>query len=124
MFSQPGVSAGFFLLYPMLLSLLLQAGVSSENLTSLLFPVGIAVIVYFFMIRPQQKRAADAKKLRAGLAKGSAVVTIGGLHGKVVDLNDETVTVEVDKGVRLRFDRSAIAREVASKTSSAATPAA
>ncbi|SNR73508.1 MULTISPECIES: preprotein translocase subunit YajC [Hymenobacter] len=105
----------------MLLSLLLQATTSSEGLTSLLFPVGIAVIVYFFMIRPQQKRASDAKKFRAGLVKGSSVVTIGGLHGKVVDLTEETVTVEVDKGVRLRFERSAIAREVTGKSSPATT---
>ena len=66
-------------------------------------------------------RAPKELTFRAALGKGSNVVTIGGLHGKVVDLNEETVTVEVDKGVRLRFDRSAIAREVASKTT---TPAA
>ncbi|WP_317238920.1 preprotein translocase subunit YajC [Hymenobacter sp. 5516J-16] len=69
----------------------------------------------------QQRRSAEAKKFRAALAKGANVVTIGGLHGRVVDVNEDTVTVEVDKGVRLRFDRSAIAREVVSKN---ATPAA
>lgn len=100
-------------------TLLLQAGVSGESLTSLLFPVAIAVVVYFFMIRPQQKRAAEAKKFRAAIAKGSNVVTIGGLHGKVLEVNEETIIVEVDKGVRLKFDRSAIAREVAGKTTAA-----
>ncbi|SNC77160.1 preprotein translocase subunit YajC [Hymenobacter gelipurpurascens] len=100
-------------------TLLLQAGVSGESLTSLLFPVAIAAVVYFFMIRPQQKRAAEAKKFRAAIAKGSNVVTIGGLHGKVLEVNEETIIVEVDKGVRLKFDRSAIAREVAGKNTAA-----
>ncbi|QJX46877.1 preprotein translocase subunit YajC [Hymenobacter taeanensis] len=102
-------------------TLLLQAGASSEGLTSLLFPIAIAVVVYFFMIRPQQKRSADAKKFRASIVKGSNVVTIGGLHGKVLEVNEESVIVEVDKGVRLKFDRTAIAREAASKSLGAAT---
>lgn len=100
----------------MLASLLLQAAPTASSLLSYLPLVGMVVVMYFFMIRPQQKRTADAKKFRAALGKGSNVVTIGGLHGKVVDMSEETVTVEVDKGVRLRFDRSAIAREVAGKT--------
>ena len=82
----------------------------------LIFPAAIGLVVYFFMIRPQQKRAADAKSFRQALAKGSRIVTIGGLHGLVVELTDETVVVEVDRGTKLRFDRSAIAREVGNKT--------
>ena len=97
----------------MFLTLLLQA--SGEGITQLLFPVAIALVVYFFMIRPQQRRSSDAKKFRESLAKGSSVVTIGGLHGKIVDLSEESVIVEVDKGVRLRFDRTAIARESTTK---------
>ena len=81
----------------------------------LLFPAAIGLVVYFFMIRPQQKRTADSKKFRESLAKGSRIVTIGGLHGLVVDLTDDTVVVEVDRGTKLRFDRSAIAREVGTK---------
>ena len=103
----------------MFASLLLQAA-AAGGLYQYLPLVAMAGVVYFFMIRPQQKRSADAKKFRAALAKGSNVVTIGGLHGKVVELSDESVTVEVDKGVRLRFDRSAIAREIASKSAVAA----
>ena len=97
----------------MLLSLFLQTDASS--FTQFLFPLAIAGVAYFFMIRPQQKRAADAKAFRQNLAKGSRIVTIGGLHGLVVDLTDETVVVEVDRGTKLRFDRSAIAREVGTK---------
>lgn len=94
----------------MFLTLLLQA--SGEGFTSLLFPVAIGLVVYFFMIRPQQKRSNDAKKFRETLTKGSRIVTIGGLHGLIVDLTEDTVVVEVDRGTKLRFDRSAIAREV------------
>ena len=91
--------------------------------TQLLFPIAIVLVVYFFMIRPQQKRAADAKNFRQSLAKGSRVVTSGGLHGLVVDLTEDTVVVEVDRGTKLRFDRSAIAREVGSKATEGAASA-
>ncbi len=98
----------------MFLTLLLQA-TGGSGFIQPLFLVAMAVILYFFMIRPQQKRAADAKAFRQTLAKGSRIVTIGGLHGLVVDLTEDTVVVEVDRGTKLRFDRSAIAREVGSK---------
>ncbi|GAA3937282.1 preprotein translocase subunit YajC [Hymenobacter algoricola] len=104
----------------MFLTLLLQAP-TGEGLTSLLFPVAIAAVVYFFMIRPQQRKAAEAKKFREALAKGASVVTIGGLHGKVVEVNEESVIIEVDRGTRLKFDRTAVAREVAPKAAAAPT---
>ena len=107
----------------MLLTLLLQAA-GGLDFMQLIFPAAIGLVVYFFMIRPQQKRSADAKSFRQSLAKGSRIVTIGGLHGLVVDLTDDTVVVEVDRGTKLRFDRSAIAREVGSKASGTAIEAA
>src|SRR6476469_850965 len=100
----------------MLLTLLFQAA-GGMDLTQLIFPIAIGLVVYFFMIRPQQKRTAEAKAFRQSLAKGSRIVTIGGLHGLVVDLTEDTVVVEVDRGTKLRFDRTAIAREVGSKAS-------
>lgn len=95
-------------------TLLLQAS-GGMDFMQFVFPAAIGLVVYFFMIRPQQKRTADAKAFRQALAKGSRIVTIGGLHGLVVELTDDTVVVEVDRGTKLRFDRSAIAREVGSK---------
>ncbi|MBJ6107613.1 preprotein translocase subunit YajC [Hymenobacter sp. BT523] len=107
-----------------MLTLFLQAA-GGMDLTQLIFPVAIGLVVFFFLIRPQQKRAAEAKSFRQALTKGTRIVTIGGLHGLVVDLTEDTVVVEVDRGTKLRFDRSAIAREVGSKTSpSADAPAA
>ncbi len=71
----------------------------------------LMVVFYFFMIRPQQKKAKDAKKFRESLQKGTKVVTIGGLHGKVVEVTDSTILLEVDSNVRLRFEKSAIAMD-------------
>jgi preprotein translocase subunit YajC len=100
---------------PMTLTLLLQAP-AGEGLNQLLLMAGIVALFYFFMIRPQQRKSAEAKKFREALTKGTNVVTIGGLHGKVVEVSEDAVVLEVDRGTRLKFDRTAIAREVAPKT--------
>lgn len=71
----------------------------------------LMVVFYFFMIRPQQKKARDARKFRESLEKGAKVVTIGGIHGKVVEVNDRTVLLEVDSNVRIRLEKSAIAMD-------------
>jgi preprotein translocase subunit YajC len=66
------------------------------------------VVFYFFMIRPQMKKAKDEKKFRAELAKGQKVVTIGGIHGKISDMKETTVIIDVDNGGKLKIERSAI----------------
>ena len=106
----------------MFITLILQLP-TGEGLGQLIFPAAIGLVIYFFMIRPQQQRTSEAKKFREALTKGARIVTIGGLHGLVVEVNDDTVLVEVDRGTKLRFDRSAIAREVGSKAASPETPA-
>ncbi|MBK9273467.1 MAG: preprotein translocase subunit YajC [Flavobacteriales bacterium] len=69
----------------------------------------LMVVFYFFMIRPQQKKAKDARKFRESIQKGMKVVTIGGVHGKVAEVNDKTVLLEVDANVKIRFEKSALA---------------
>ncbi len=91
------------------LTLLLQAS-PGGGIMQLVFPVAIGLVLYFFMIRPQQRKTNEAKTFRESLVKGSRVVTIGGLHGQLVEVGPETVLLEVERGQRLRFDRSAIAR--------------
>jgi len=71
----------------------------------------MALIFYFFMIRPQQKKAKDQKKFIEDIKKGDYVVTIGGAHGHVADLEGETFVLEVEKGGRIRFNKSAISLE-------------
>ena len=83
-----------------------------QNPTSFWIMMGLLMVVfYFFMIRPQQKKAKDARKFRESLQKGSKVITIGGIHGKVVELADKTVLLEVDSGTKLRIERSAISMD-------------
>lgn len=71
----------------------------------------IFVVMYFFMFRPQQKKMKDAKKFRDALQKGVKVVTIGGIHGKIVEISDKTVLVEIDDGVKVKVNRTAIAMD-------------
>jgi preprotein translocase subunit YajC len=69
-------------------------------------------VMYFMMIRPQQRRRRDAVQMQSTLGAGDEIVTIGGLYGTVVSVDDETVTLEVSPGVRTRYARGAIARVV------------
>jgi preprotein translocase subunit YajC len=96
----------------MLTALITLQAQSEQNPASFWIMMGLLMVVfYFFMIRPQQKKAKDAKKFRESLQKGTKVVTIGGLHGKVVEVNDATILLEVDSNVKLRFEKSAIAMD-------------
>ena len=67
-------------------------------------------VMYFMMIRPQQKRRREAQAMQAALGPGDEIVTIGGLHGTVVTVDDDVVTLEISPGVMARFARPAIAR--------------
>jgi len=78
---------------------------------TLLFMGAFFVVFYFFMIRPQQKKAKDQKKFADDLKKGDYVVTIGGAHGHVAELDGDPFILEVEKGGRIRFNRSAISLE-------------
>lgn len=69
----------------------------------------IVVVFYFFFIRPQMKRSKDQKKFRESLQKGQKVITIGGIHGRIVEIQETTVTIEVENSVRFRVEKSAIA---------------
>jgi preprotein translocase subunit YajC len=100
-----------------MLALILAQATSSAvgEYSQIIFFVGIAVVFYFFMIRPQQKKQKDQKKFLEEIKKGDSVVTIGGMHGKVHSLDDATITLDVDKGTKLTFERSSISLD-ASKT--------
>lgn len=87
-----------------------QAG-GNSSMMSLLFMAGIFVVFYFFMIRPQQKRQKEQVKFRDAVKKGDRIVTIGGLHGKIVELTADTFILDVDRGVKLTFERTSISVE-------------
>jgi preprotein translocase subunit YajC len=82
------------------------------SFTPLLFIVLLFGVMYFLMIRPQQKRRREAMQMQSTLAPGDQIVTIGGLHATVVAIDDDVVTVEIAPGVNVRYSRPAIARVV------------
>ncbi|MDR0619814.1 MAG: preprotein translocase subunit YajC [Bacteroidales bacterium] len=73
----------------------------------------ILVVFYFFLIRPQMKRNKEQKKFREGLQRGQRVITIGGIHGKIEEINDTTIIISVEGGNKLKMEKSAIASSYA-----------
>ncbi len=72
----------------------------------------IIVIFYFFMIRPQMKRNKELKQFRDSLEKGDKVVTTGGIYGKVVEIGDYYVMLEVDSNVKIKIDKAAVVKDM------------
>jgi preprotein translocase subunit YajC len=70
--------------------------------------VAMVAIFYFFMIRPQQKRQKDIQKAREAMKIGDKVVTAGGIHGKIREIADTSMLVEVSEGVRIRVDKASV----------------
>ena len=81
----------------------------AQGIMSIIPFVLIIAIFYFFIIRPQNKKQKETQKMIDALKKGDKVVTIGGIHGLVSQTKEKTVIVKVDEGVKIEFNRSAIA---------------
>lgn len=80
---------------------------------SQLIPLVLLFVVFWFvLIRPQQRRQREHRQLMSGVGVGDEVVTVGGMFGVVTGLDDESVTLEVADGVRVRFARQAIGRKI------------
>jgi preprotein translocase subunit YajC len=95
-----------------LLNILLQAAApaagGASGYTSILMMVLIFVVFYFFMIRPQSKRQKEIKKQREAMQPGDKVVTSGGIYGKVKEIKDTTVIVEIAENVRIKIDKNSV----------------
>jgi preprotein translocase, YajC subunit len=95
--------------------LLLQATVTEPTglqkiIGNPIFFIGLIIVVfYFFMIRPQQKKQKQVANFRDALAKGDKIVTIGGIHGKIISKEETTFVIEVEDGTKLRIDKNAVA---------------
>ena len=74
----------------------------------------ILVVFYFFMIRPQMKKQKELKKFRENLSVGDKVVTIGGIHGKILEVQESTLLISVESG-KLRVDKSAVSNSAEDK---------
>ncbi len=80
----------------------------SSPYSGIIMIVLIFVIFWLFFIRPQNKRNKEQQKFRENLKKGDKIVTIGGIHGKVVEVKENTVIVSVDHNASIEFEKSAI----------------
>lgn len=76
--------------------------------SGLLMIVLIFVVIWLFFIRPQNKKQKEEQKFRESLQKGDDIVTIGGIHGKIVDVKETTVLVSIDSNVKIEIEKSAI----------------
>jgi preprotein translocase subunit YajC len=81
-----------------------------SSLPSMLIPlVLIFVVFYFFMIRPQSRRDKERRAMIEAVKKGDKVVSVGGIHGTVVQVDEGSLLVQVDNNVKLRFEKNAVA---------------
>ena len=84
-------------------------GGEGGGLMSFLPLILIILVFYLFFIRPQMKKSKDQKKFREELKKGQKIVTIGGIHGKIVEMGETTIVIEIEGQNRLKIEKSAIA---------------
>jgi preprotein translocase subunit YajC len=108
-------------------NILLQAAAApagQNGWSSILMIVLMFVVIYFFMIRPQQKRQKEIKKFRESIKAGDKVITAGGIYGKVKDVKETTITLEVADNVRITIDKNSVyANAVDSNSAAEATKA-
>lgn len=91
---------------------LLQAPGGGMGMTPI-FLIGMVAVMYFFMIRPQQKRQKEQKQFQDNLTTGDKIVTLSGMHGRITRMNnDGTIVVEVDRNTNITMERSAISSEM------------
>jgi len=88
--------------------ILLQAATGGANWSMLIMLVVVFAIMYFMMIRPQQKRQKEIQKMRESLKVGDKVVTAGGIHGKIKEISDKDFLIEIAENVRIRVDKASV----------------
>ena len=91
--------------------ILLQQSGQPNPLTSLLPLFLIIIVFYFFMIRPQMKRQKELRTYRSSLQKNDKIITTGGIYGKVTDIKDSTVTIEIADNIRIKVDKNAVLKD-------------
>jgi preprotein translocase subunit YajC len=92
--------------------LMMPSGEEGGSSTSFFLMMLLMIVVfYFFMIRPQMRKSKEQKKFREALTKGSKIVTIGGIHGKILEVRDTTLIIETEGQGRLKIEKSAAAAD-------------
>jgi preprotein translocase subunit YajC len=106
--------------------ILLQATGGGGGYMQLILLVGMILVFWLFMIRPQAKKAKQAKSFQENLQKGDRIVTIAGIHGRVNKMNEDgTIDIETSPGSYLKIEKSAISMEMTANVNKPAvtTPA-
>jgi preprotein translocase subunit YajC len=89
-----------------------QQGQSGGGYMNLIFIVMMIAVFYFFMIRPQTKKVNEQKKFLESLQKGDKIVTVAGMHGRIVKINDNgSIEVEIDNNVKVVMEKSGVSME-------------
>ncbi len=86
----------------------LDGAAGAGGMVNMLMIVGLIVVFYFFMIRPQQKKQKEIRKFREAIQKDDQVISAGGIYGKVKDIKDTYIILEVDKGFSIRVHKGSI----------------
>jgi preprotein translocase subunit YajC len=95
-----------------MLNIILQTPApGGSGMFNILFLVAIIGVFYFFMIRPQIRKQKMEKDFRATLEKGAKVVTIGGIHGRIIDVQEKTFIVEIDNNVKVKVEKTAVSAD-------------
>ena len=84
------------------------ASAQADPLASLILPIGLVVLFYFFLIRPQSKRQKEHKEMVGGLQKGEEVITSGGILGKITNVGENFVTMEISKDACIHVQKNSI----------------
>ncbi len=97
----------------MLSNVILMAPQTGDGggLLSFLPLVLILVVFWFFMIRPQMKKQKDLRNYRSSLQKGDKVITVGGIYGKITEVSEATVVLEVGKDVKIKVDKNGLIKD-------------
>lgn len=90
-----------------LLNILLQAP-QGNSWSGMLLILAMIVVFYFFMIRPQSKKQKEIKKAREALKAGDKIVTAGGIHGRIKDISETTIMVEIAPNVSIKIDKGSV----------------
>lgn len=92
----------------MLNTILVADAAQGGGLSGILMIVAMIVVFYFFMIRPQSKKQKEIRKAREAMAKGDKVVTAGGIHGRIQQIQDNVLMIEVAPGVSIKVDKNSV----------------
>lgn len=95
----------------------LQTAQEPSSSLNLIFIVAIFAIFYFFMIRPQNKKRKQIIAMREGLKKGDQVITTGGIHGKIVEVKETTIVLQIDASTKIKLDKSSVSLDATTKLS-------